>query len=65
MGYQEMRGSGRRCEEMRGDERRCYKVIQGDARRCEEIRGWLRGMAFRFILPLGGHQQDFRVGGGA
>ena len=61
MGYQEMRGSARRCEEMRADTR-IGEVIQGDMRRCVEIRGWFRGMASRFKFLLG-KQQVFMVGG--
>ena len=63
MGYQEMRGSARRCEEMRANTR-IDEVIQGDTRRCVEIRGWFRGMAFRLKFPLE-KQQVFVVGGGA
>ena len=39
--------------------------MRGDTGRCEEILGWLWGIAFRFKLPLGRHQQDFRAGGAA
>ena len=61
MGYQEMRGSARRCEEMRADTR-IGEVIHGDMRRCVEIRGLFRGMASRFKFLLG-KQQVFMVGG--
>ena len=61
MGYQEMRRSARRCEEMRADTR-IGEVIQKDLRRCVEIRGWFRGMASRFKFLLG-KQQVFMVGG--